>query len=122
MNLLLDTNVFIWMQEGNETLPVSCRKLIEDPTHQKYLSIASLWEIAIKTNIGKLEFDIPLTEAVPVEVEILDIKLSDLVQFQNLPLLHRDPFDRLIISQAIERNLAILSADERFHEYSVRLI
>lgn len=98
MNILLDTNVFIWMQVGDERLPAAWRTLIEDPSHPKFMSIASLWEIAIKTNIGKLEFDIPLAEAVPDNLTILPIELSDLAYLQNLPTHHKDPFDRLIIS------------------------
>lgn len=122
MNILLDTNVFIWMQEGNERLPVTWRSIIENAAYTKFISIVSLWEIAVKTNIGKLAFSIPITEVVPNEIEIIPIELTNLVCVQNLPLYHRDPFDRLIIAQAMERELLIMSADERFQEYAVSLV
>jgi PIN domain nuclease of toxin-antitoxin system len=122
MNLLLDTNVFIWMQEGNERLPVSWRNLILNPAHQKSLSMASLWEIAIKTNLGKLEFTIPLWEAVPSEIALLPIQITHLVEVQRLPLHHRDPFDRLLIAQALAEGLTIMTADDRFRSYDVPLV
>lgn len=122
MNILIDTHILIWMQTGDERLPIEWREILENPTHAKSISIVSLWEISIKTNIGKLEFSIPLINAVPQEIEIIPIEISHLVCQQSLPLHHRDPFDRLIIAQAMEENLTIMTVDERFQDYSVSLI
>ena len=126
MRLLLDTHAFLWFLSGNFELSESARKLIEDPKHEKYISIASFWEIAIKSSLGKLTMDVPFaemkTEVLKNSFQILPITFEDTLQLCNLPFYHRDPFDRIIISQAKESNLTIVSRDSNFSYYAVKLL
>jgi PIN domain nuclease of toxin-antitoxin system len=121
--LLLDTHVFIWFSENSPRLPSAIREAIEI-ADRVYLSIASLWEIAIKISIGKLALQIAY-EAIEARlpssgIELLPIAFSDTMHLLNLPLHHRDPFDRLLIAQAIARQLVLVSADEKFRLYPVQ--
>ncbi|MCI5149859.1 MAG: type II toxin-antitoxin system VapC family toxin [Candidatus Electrothrix sp. MAN1_4] len=116
MRVLLDTCAFLWFIGGSERLSRPARDLIEDFDNNLYLSMASLWEIAIKINIGKLELAQPFAALIPEQLEEHRIKLL------YLPLHHRDPFDRLIIAQAICEKLPIISCDQAFPAYPVKLI
>lgn len=100
MQLLVDTHVLIWHLEDNPRLPVAWSELLENPDHQKFFSVASLWEIAVKTNIGSLTIKYPLDRLIPAEFQILPIEIPHLLAYQQLPLYHRDPFDRMLIAQA----------------------
>ena len=122
MNILLDTQVFLWHIEGNPLLKLEDSRVIEDPSHTKLLSIASLWEIAIKTSLGKLTITQPLNRIIPEEIRILNINVSHLMQVQKLPFHHRDPFDRLIIAQASVENMTVMSRDRHFKAYGILLI
>jgi PIN domain nuclease of toxin-antitoxin system len=121
---LLDTHALLWLIQGNSQLSNRARLVISDDTNQLYFSITSIWEIAIKLNIGKLKIGHTIAELytllAQLKIEILPIAQSDLEQYLTLPLHHRDPFDRLLIAQAIERELVLLSADESFAAYSVQ--
>jgi PIN domain nuclease of toxin-antitoxin system len=124
MKLLLDTHIFIWLINGSENLSQNARQAIEDEGNPLYLSIASLWEITIKTSLGKLELEIPLEQIVedfilPSGIEFLPIHLPHLLVLRNLPLHHRDPFDRLLISQAKSESLTLVSEDRSFGQYAV---
>lgn len=127
MKLLLDTHTFIWFVEGNEKLSDCAKGLIESPNNQRFLSIASLWEMTIKKSIGKLELYADIQTLIEGHVyqnaiELLPIKPSALVVLQNLPFYHKDPFDRLIISQSIADDLILLSRDENFANYPVKCL
>lgn len=122
MNILLDTQVFLWHIADNPLLKPEDSKIIEEPLHAKFLSIASLWEIAIKTGLGKLMVTQSLDSIVPQEIMILDITISHLMYLQTLPFHHRDPFDRLIIAQASVENMRLMSRDRNFTMYDVSLI
>ena len=127
MRLLLDTHTFLWFIQGNESLSTSARPLIENATHQKLVSIASLWEIAIKVSIGKLEVKMPMTELVEMQVigntfDLLSITPEHLNELAGLPFHHKDPFDRLLISQSKVENMPIISRDKAFADYSVQVI
>jgi len=124
MRLLLDTHIFIWLIDGNPKLSQTARQAIEDTSNTLYLSIVSLWEITIKTSLGKLELAIPLEQIVinlilPSGIEILPIHLPHLLVLQTLPFHHRDPFDRLLISQAKSETLTLVSEDGMFEQYEV---
>lgn len=124
MKLLLDMHTFIWFIEGNEKLSTEIKKLIESTNNQRFLSIASLWEMTIKTSLGKLYLYSDLNLLVKEHIygnaiDILPIKTSALIILQNLPFYHKDPFDRLIISQALADDLILLSKDEIFQSYQV---
>ena len=126
MKILLDTHTFLWFLDGNSDLSKQARTLIENPEHEKYISIASFWEIAIKNSLGKLTLDIPFaelkTEAIKNSFQILPITFEDTLQLGTLPFHHRDPFDRIIISQAKENNLMLMSCDSNFSLYDVNLL
>lgn len=120
---LLDTHAFIWLTENDANLPDSLRTTI-DTADLVYLSIASLWEIAIKLKLGKLSLR-QSYETIGIAIDssdilILPISFADTVQVRNLPLHHGDPFDRMLISQAINHSLTIISTDKKFDAYPVK--
>lgn len=122
MKILLDTHILLWHLMDNPKLSQEHSQLIEDSQHQKFFSLASLWEIAIKSSLGKLDIQIPLDFIVPQEIIILDIQIHHLKLVQKLDFHHRDPFDRLLIAQAISEQLVIMTHDESFKNYEVKLI
>ncbi len=122
MRLLLDTHILIWYVMGDEQLPISWRELIQSPQNQKFVSVASLWEIAVKTNIGKLTLKYPLDRLVPVDFQLLLIELPHLLAYQQLPLHHRDPFDRMLIAQAQAEQLTLMTQDGNMPLYEVILL
>jgi len=126
MIVLLDTHTFLWFLGGNLELSNQARSIIENPEYEKYLSIASFWEIAIKSSLGKLTLDVPFAElkaeAVKNNFQILPITFQDTLYLSTLPFHHRDPFDRIIISQAKTNNLALVSRDDNFGHYDVNLL
>lgn len=122
MNILIDTHILLWYLIDSPRLSQAKSGLVEDPKNKKFLSIASLWEIAIKTSIGKLTITQELDKLVPKEIEILPIHLPELKVLQQLPMHHKDPFDRLIIAQASVGDYHILTDDAKFENYAVRLV
>ena len=127
MRLLLDTHTLLWAVNDDPRLSEHARVLLEDTGNDSFLSIASLWEIVIKVTIGKLDlgssFDSFVVDKVASKnVTLLSIKEAHLSRLTTLPLHHRDPFDRLIIAQAMEENLTLLSKDERFPAYDVQVL
>ncbi|MEH2163893.1 MAG: type II toxin-antitoxin system VapC family toxin [Nostoc sp.] len=124
MILLLDTHTFIWYVTDNSRLSNQVLELINDENNEILLSIASLWEIAIKQNLGKLSFNQPLEIFITQQLKLndfrlLDIKISHVAVVATLPLHHRDPFDRILIAQSIVGNIPILSADKIFDAYPI---
>jgi PIN domain nuclease of toxin-antitoxin system len=124
MNLLLDTHAFLWFMEGSERISQRARTEIEAADGVRALSVASAWEMAIKSSLGKLDLAKPLGELLPplltdAGIELLPIEIADLARVATLPFHHRDPFDRLLAAQALERGLAIVSIDEAFDSYGV---
>ena len=127
MKILLDTNSFLWFISGSERLSINARDRIADLDNQLFLSSASLWEIAIKVSIEKLELLQPYNQLIPQQLEendinILPIELSHLTTVVELPFYHRDPFDRLIIAQALTEDLPVVSPDSLFSQYAIKLI
>lgn len=127
MRYLLDTHTFLWWALNDPQLSPSCRNIISDPTNTIYFSAASAWEIAIKSQIGKL----PLPESpviyIPAKLRHngftpLPISVDHSVHTFNLPLHHRDPFDRILVAQSVIENLPILTADALIALYGVRTI
>ena len=125
MTHLLDTHTLIWFLENDPQLPASTRNLIET-TPTVYISIVSLWEIAIKTNIGKLNLSFPFNTIEPNLITLgitqLPITIKDLETYLTLPLHHRDPFDRILISQAINHSLSFISRDTEFRPYPIQQV
>ncbi len=123
---LLDTHIFLWLIQGDSQLSQRVRSIISDDASQLNLSVVSIWEIAIKLNIGKLKIEHSIEDIyqllAQLKIEVLPIDRLDLDRYLTLPLHHRDPFDRLIISQAIDHELILISADGAFEPYPVQRI
>jgi PIN domain nuclease of toxin-antitoxin system len=126
MNLLVDTHILIWYIAGNSSLNPTMTDLLEATENDLSISVASLWEIAIKVGKGKLDLGIEFHELEGIldrlNIQILPILFGDLNVQRTLPFHHTDPFDRLIISQAINQNLVLMSADSEFSNYLVRIV
>ena len=126
MNFIIDTHALIWHIEGNKKLKKKAVSTIENTGNSVYVSKASLWEMVIKISLGKLEMSIPFDELEVYleknEFPILDYNFGHLKTLQTLPFHHSDPFDRLIISQAITDDLTIITHDPFFRDYSVKLL
>ena len=127
MRLLLDTHAFLWFVGGDERLSGKAKEAIADLENEVFLSVASLWEIAVKINIGKLKLPRSFGELIPEqllqnEITVLRIELSHMTKYVDLPLHHRDPFDRLIVVQAQVEEMPVVSKDETFGSYDVDLL
>src|SRR4051794_28625701 len=124
MRLLLDTHAFLWFIGNLPQLSTKARSLIEDPTNQKLVSIASCWEIAIKAGLKKLTLTEPAATFLPRELaanlfDLLPISLDHATAVETLPLHHRDPFDRLLVSQSMIEAIPLVSADTVFDQYGI---
>ena len=124
MKLLLDTHTFLWFIDDNPRLSQRAKALLESDA-DLLLSVGSLWEISIKVSIGKLSLAQPFDTFVPQQladndIEILPISLAHLGVVSTLPFHHRDPFDRLLVAQAMTEQVPIVSADTAFDAYSVK--
>jgi PIN domain nuclease of toxin-antitoxin system len=122
MAYLLDTHTFLWYLEGNKSLSKKVREIIDNPKNKSYISIASIWEMGIKISLDKLQLGISLEdlkqELIANEIEILPLDLDHIIELQHLDYHHRDPFDRILISQAKCEKLKILSKDKSFKLYT----
>ncbi len=126
MNCLLDTHTLIWFLNGDKKLSKDVIVLIEDTKNKKFISICSLWEISIKLGLKKLEFDGTISEIVDLieenDFEILPLSIDHIVEYQGLPFVRRDPFDRMLVVQAKVEDLTILTKDENIPLYSIKTI
>jgi len=127
MKFLLDTHALIWFFAGNYNLSNTVRELMEDTNHQKLISLASVWEMAIKQSKGKLTLSLPIETYITQKINLEDfvllyIQLNHLGTISTLPFHHNDPFDRLLIAQAAVENVPILSRDTVFDAYGVKRI
>ncbi len=127
MRYLLDTHAFLWFVGGIEGFSQEVIDLIIDSRNQKLLSIASIWELSIKISLKKIKIEGSLIDFVKSECEkngfdLLNITLEHLNKPSHLPFHHKDPFDRLIITQALVESIPIISSDEVFEKYKVKRI
>jgi PIN domain nuclease of toxin-antitoxin system len=127
MRLLLDNHAFVWFAYNAQDLPDKTRELLEDASTELNLSLASVWEMAIKVSIGKLQLaekvtDLVTNQMTKDEIELLSITLPHLDLIETLPFHHKDPFDRLLIAQAQVESIAIVSIDAAFDSYGVNRI
>ena len=126
MRFLIDTHILIWFLEGNSLLSAKQRSLIEDGDNSVLVSIASLWEIGIKVSLGKLD----LVATIPAiikkidsqSIEILAITPDHILQVSNPPFHHKDPFDRMIIAQALAAATSLMTVDRDFAKYGVTIL
>jgi PIN domain nuclease of toxin-antitoxin system len=127
MRVLLDTHVFLWWVEGDRALPARARAALADQDNECLVSLASAWELAIKARLGKLKLALPVKRYVAEHVaangfRMLDIRMTHIGRIETLELHHGDPFDRLLVAQALEEKLPIISADPVFRKYGVKRI
>jgi PIN domain nuclease of toxin-antitoxin system len=127
MRLLLDSHALLWFWQGNQSLTNSARSAIENRTNEKYVSHATAWEVAIKVSLGKLKLHVPYEDLFSGSILANGFQLlpTDLRHFQkllSLPFHHRDPFDRLLIAQALEEGMTLVSGDAHFQAYGVPVI
>jgi len=124
MKILIDTQAFIWFVENDKQLPVKIKMELEDSGNSIIISIASLWELAIKISLDKLQLDCNIEEMIDKiyhnGFEILPILPTHIIKLSKLDYIHRDPFDRIIISQSLTEDIQIVSSDRIFDEYGVR--
>jgi PIN domain nuclease of toxin-antitoxin system len=125
--LLLDTCTFLWLAEGSADLSEASRESIVDPENEVYLSPASAWEIAIKHALGRLRLKTPPAQYVPRQrrlhrIEELPIDEASVLQIGTLPEHHRDPFDRLLVAQAIAQGCVLVTPDPLVTRYPVRTL
>ncbi len=125
MNILLDTCSFLWLASDSPELSLTARRLFEDPANDVYLSVASAWEIIVKHNIGKLPLPEPphdfiKNNRIRHRIETLSLDEASVLQLSRLPEYHKDPFDRILICQAIAGGMTILTPDTHISSYPVR--
>ncbi|MHB8971231.1 MAG: type II toxin-antitoxin system VapC family toxin [Pirellulaceae bacterium] len=124
MKLLLDTHSFLWFVTDDPQLSANAQSLIADPGNEIVVSPASYWEVAIKVSIGKYPLNLPFGQFFTQGIEgndfsTLPVELRHAEVLASLPMHHKDPFDRMIISQAIAEQIPVVSVDARFDSYGV---
>jgi PIN domain nuclease of toxin-antitoxin system len=127
MRLLLDTHAFIWWIEDDARLSSAARVVLQDRANGVFVSIASIWEIAIKVGVGRLRMPTDLRAFLADQVartgfSVLPIAFDHVVAVHALPQHHRDPFDRLLIAQCRQEDLSLVSRDGKFARYNVELV
>lgn len=127
MKLLLDTHIFIWWVDEPEKLSAAAISAMEDEANELLLSVASVWEMQIKIQLGKLKLSLPLKELVKNQQDTNDLRVSPValthvLTLDLLPFHHKDPFDRLLIAQCIAEGFTMVTADSQFSAYSVKLL
>ena len=127
MKLLLDTMTIIYLVQQPAVVPQPALSILEDANNELFISLVSPWEMQIKVGIGKLTLGKPVAEIIAAEVAdrsigLLSIKLEHIDELARLPMHHRDPFDRLLIAQAIREGLTLVTSDEQFKQYPVQTL
>jgi len=124
MNYLLDTHTLIWFLNGDKKISKTVQSLIENTNNKKFVSIGSLWEMAIKISLKKMEFDGTIPEIIDLieqnSFELIPISTAHIAELERLPIVHRDPFDRMLVVQAMVEDLVILTRDENIPQYNIR--
>jgi PIN domain nuclease of toxin-antitoxin system len=126
MKILLDTHSFIWFVEDDPRLTIGIKRIIEKPSNEIYLSIASIWEMAIKMQLKKLMINKSIEEIIDLAIlngfELLPILPEHIIKLTTLDFHHRDPFDRIILAQGLVENQEIISSDVIFDSYGIKRI
>ncbi|NEP29447.1 MAG: type II toxin-antitoxin system VapC family toxin, partial [Moorea sp. SIO3I6] len=122
MKILLDTHIFLWFISGDTMLSTDVRDIMRDPDNEVYLSVVSVWEAIVKYQLGKLPLPEPPDKFLPNQRQLhqiasLDLDEGSVTQLSKLPLIHRDPFDRMLISQALEKGLTLATVDREIRAY-----
>ena len=127
MRILLDTHIFLWFISGDTQLSTDIRDAIRDPDNEVYLSAVSVWEAIVKYQLGKLPLPEPPETYLPKQRDLhqissLNLDENSVIQLSKLPLLHRDPFDRMLICQALQNGLTIATVDLAVRAYPVSVM
>jgi len=127
MKLLLDTHTFIWWDSQSSQIPPATLALLKNPQNDLMVSLGSIWEIQIKTHLGKLALRAPLLDILQQQqaengLVLLPITLAHIVELDCLPWHHKDPFDRLLIAQSRIESATLVSKDTAFHQYDCQLV
>ena len=125
MKLLLDTHAFLWFIAGDSQLDDYARQLIEDLSNERYLSVVSVWEITIKSSLGRLTVPAPPSALIREHawanaIDLLAITPEHFDMLHSLPYHHKDPFDRLLIAQAMQEGMLLVTKDQAFNAYDVQ--
>ncbi|MEL6406159.1 MAG: type II toxin-antitoxin system VapC family toxin [Chloroflexota bacterium] len=127
MSILIDTHVFVWLDIEPQKLSTNAQQLIADANNTIYLSLISIWEIQIKTQLGKLALTAGIPNVIETQrrvnqLQLMTVSLADILALSTLANHHRDPFDRLLIAQAKERNMSLLTNDRHIQQYNVKAL
>lgn len=127
MKVLLDTHAFLWAIREDERLSPRAREIFIAGSNELFLSVASVWEILLKVQVGKIRFEEPAVgylkrQIFKNNIRMLPILMDHVAHLESLPLHHRDPFDRILVAQSMEENLSLLSADPLMQRYSLAVI
>lgn len=126
MRILLDTHTFLWFIAGDTQLDNYARTLIENACNERYLSVASIWEIAIKSSLGRVKVPLPPSTLIREHVwanaiDLLAIAPEHFDALHDLPYHHKDPFDRLLVAQAVQEGMVLVTKDSAFQAYTVQV-
>jgi PIN domain nuclease of toxin-antitoxin system len=127
VELLLDTHIFLWYISGDGRLPLAWRNILQEPANDVYLSVVSLWECIVKYQLGKLPLPLPPQTYLPEQrerhrVASLPLNEANVSYLAQLPDLHRDPFDRMLVCQALHRDLTLVTVDAKIQAYPVKVL
>ena len=127
MTCLLDTHCFLWAILDDPRLSARAGQIFRDGRSEILLSVASVWEVIVKVQIGRLRLPRPAADFLKIQIlangiRVLPIRVADAFRLEGLPLHHRDPFDRILIAQAMEEEVPILSADPALRAYGAEII
>jgi PIN domain nuclease of toxin-antitoxin system len=127
MKLLLDTHTFLWWDSDPNRIPAATLSLMQESNNELLVSLVSFWEIQIKTQLGKLTLKTTLSSIILEQqkengILILPITLPHILELDNLPQYHKDPFDRLLIAQSRQENAMIISKDSTFNQYDCQIL
>ena len=124
MTYLLDSHTFLWAVQAPEKLSRKARRICEQPAAPVVISVATIWELAVKCSLGQLSipnFNVTLPEWVRMlQTRVLPLEAAHAYAVYGLPMLHRDPFDRMLIAQALAEDLTLVTGDEQIHHYPVK--
>lgn len=123
MKYLLDTHVFIWAMEGSKRLKKDIKNEISNSKNKIFVSVVTIWEISIKRSLKKLKTPFDIEASIKkTDLQIIPIQITHALAVEKLPLHHKDPFDRILISQAKVENLTLITSDQKIWKYNLKLL